>query len=152
MSHYLATVKWQRNDADFLGKRYSREHVWEFDGGTTVPASASPQIVPAPLSNASNVDPEEAFVAALASCHMLFFLDIASRRGIQVEHYRDTAEGRLGKNGAGKLAMTHVTLRPIAGFSGTLVPDRETLEAMHKQAHALCFIANSVTSVIDIEL
>ena len=150
MSHYLATVKWQRNDADFLAHKYSRAHVWQFDGGCEVPASASPQIVPLPWSVAANVDPEEAFIAALASCHMLFFLDIAAAKGYQVDSYTDAAEGHMGKNQQGNIAVVKATLHPLANFSGAKLPDKTTIESMHHEAHAQCFIANSVTTDITI--
>jgi organic hydroperoxide reductase OsmC/OhrA len=152
MSHYLATVRWQRNDGDFRARTYSREHLWEFDGGTVVPASASPQIVPLPMSNAVNVDPEEAFVASLSSCHMLFFLDLAARAGYQIDSYVDAAEGRMGKNAQGKTAMTEVTLHPVALFSGPEQPDSATIASLHHKAHELCFIANSVTTAVAIAL
>lgn len=150
MSHYLATVKWQRNDADFLAHKYSRAHVWQFDGGCEVPASASPQIVPLPWSVAANVDPEEAFIAALASCHMLFFLDIAAAKGYQVDSYTDAAEGHMGKNQQGKIALVKATLHPLANFSAAKLPDKTTIESMHHEAHAQCFLANSVTTDITI--
>lgn len=152
MSQHTATVKWQRHHADFLANKYSRAHVWQFDGGCEVPASASPAIVPLPWSTAENVDPEEAFVAALASCHMLFFLSLAAARGFQVDSYTDTAAGRMAKNAAGKLAITAVTLHPVTQFSGTTQPDQATIAALHHEAHAACFIANSVTTAITIEL
>lgn len=148
MSHYLATIRWERNSTDFLANRYSREHVWEFDGGTIVPASASPQIVPLPFSNAANVDPEEAFVAALSSCHMLFFLDLASRAGFEIERYIDKAEGVMGKNAQGKIAMTRVTLQPAVTFTGANRPERAAIDKLHHKAHDLCFIANSVTTEV----
>ena len=112
MSAYVARVEWRRNGQDFLDDRYSRAHEWAFDGGVTVPASASPHIVPLPFSVAENVDPEEAFVASLSSCHMLFFLSLAARRGIVIDEYVDEAEGYLEKAADGKLTMTRVILRP----------------------------------------
>ena len=152
MSHYLATVKWQRNDADFLANKYSRAHVWQFDGGCEVPASASPHIVPLPLSCAEHVDPEEAFIAALASCHMLFFLSIAAARGFQVDSYVDAAEGVMRKNSTGKIAITAVVLHPVTTFSGATEPTPDELAAMHHEAHESCFIANSVTTQISVAL
>lgn len=152
MSHHIATVKWLRDDADFVANKYSRAHVWQFDGGCEVPASASPSIVPLPWSCAEHVDPEEAFVASLASCHMLFFLSIAAACGFQVDSYVDQAEGRMGKNAAGKIAITAVVLRPVALFSGAQLPDQDTIAAMHHEAHESCFIANSVTTEISISL
>ena len=144
MSTYVATVRWERGGAQFTDNRYSRLHWWDFDGGTTVPGSASPHTVPLPYSDASAVDPEEAFVAALASCHMLFFLSIAARRGFRVESYRDEATGSLTTNADGMLSMTSVALRPHATFVGDSVPDGEAVNRMHQEAHHECFIANSV--------
>lgn len=152
MSHYTAVVAWQRDeDAAFTDNRYSRAHVWQFDGGVEVPASASPQVVPLPLSKAAAVDPEEAFVAALASCHLLWFLSLAARRGFVVEHYRDEAHGVLAKNAAGKLAMTEVTLRPEVTFAGARQPTPEEHAALHHEAHEECFIARSVTTTLRCE-
>ena len=122
MSEYTATVSWQRGDARFVDNRYSRAHEWKFDGGTVVPASSSPHSVPVPLSDPRGVDPEEAFVAALSSCHMLWFLSIAAKRGFAVESYEDNAVGYLEKNDAGRMAMTRVILRPAVRFSGEPVP------------------------------
>ena len=147
MSTYIATITWQRGDQDFLDNDYSRGHEWSFDGGLTVPASAAPDIVPLPLSVAENVDPEEAFVASLSSCHMLFFLSLAQRRKIVIDEYRDDAVGYLEKNDQGRMAMTRVVLRPRCTYPGE-APDRETLEKLHHKAHELCFIANSVTSEV----
>lgn len=154
MSHspYFATIKWQRHDAEFLANRYSRAHLWQFDGGCEVPASASPHIVPHPWSELGNVDPEEAFVASLASCHMLFFLAIAAARGFQVDSYTDAAEGHMSKNPQGKIAITTAALHPVAEFSGPKIPDQATIEAMHHEAHERCFIANSVTTNITIDI
>ncbi|MEH6813213.1 MAG: OsmC family protein, partial [Motiliproteus sp.] len=144
MSEYSATVQWQRGDQDFLSNRYSRGHEWLFDGGVRVPASSSPHIVPLPYSVAENVDPEEAFVAALSSCHMLFFLYLAARRGFVVDQYTDNALGLMAKNDQGKLAMTEVRLRPKVDFSGATIPTPAELEDMHHVSHDECFIANSV--------
>lgn len=149
-STYLATVKWQRHDAEFLANKYSRAHVWAFDGGCEVPASASPHIVPQPWSEQANVDPEEAFIASLASCHMLFFLSIAAARGFQVDSYTDQAEGQMSKNPQGRIAITDAALHPVTEFSGPKIPDKATIEAMHHEAHDRCFIANSVTTNITI--
>ena len=148
---HTALIRWQVGAADFLGKRYSRAHTWTFDGGVVVPASSSPHVVPLPMSDASAVDPEEAFVASLASCHMLWFLDIASRAGYAVESYEDAADGRMGRNGAGKLVVDLVTLRPRSRFAGARVPDAATLAALHHEAHEECFLANSVRCEIRCE-
>lgn len=144
MSKYTAIIRWQRDGQDFLDDNYSRGHMWEFDGGLRVPASASPDIVPLPKSVAENVDPEEAFVAAISSCHMLFFLSIAAKKGYLVDNYTDCAVGEMSRNEQGKLAMTKVMLRPKVEFAGDKRPSREQLEKMHEQSHELCFIANSV--------
>jgi len=144
MGEYSAVVVWQRNGEVFTDNRYSRGHVWRFDGGVEVPASSSPHSVPIPLSVAAAVDPEEAFVAALSSCHMLWFLSIAAKKGYRVENYRDEAIGVMSKNAEGKLAMTKVTLHPKIEFGGDRLPNKEDIEAMHHQAHEECFIANSV--------
>jgi organic hydroperoxide reductase OsmC/OhrA len=146
MSEYTAVITWARDGAAFTDNRYSRGHRWSFDGGIEVAASASPHVVPLPLSVAAAVDPEEAFVAALASCHMLWFLSIAAKRGFVVESYRDAATGVMAKNAAGKVAMTKVTLHPAVAFSGKLRPTPAQHQAMHHEAHEQCFIANSVTT------
>jgi organic hydroperoxide reductase OsmC/OhrA len=151
MSNYSATISWSRNGQIFTDNRYSRGHSWRFDGGTEVPASASPQIVPLPMSVEAAVDPEEAFVAALSSCHLLWFLSIAAKRGYVVDSYVDEAAGLMAKNDAGKLMMTTVTLRPLVVFGGTKQPDQAALEALHHAAHEQCFIANSVRSDVRIE-
>ena len=152
MAHlHTALIRWHVGDSDFLGKRYSRAHTWSFDGGAVVPASSSPHVVPVPMSDAGAVDPEEAFVAALASCHMLWFLDIASRAGHAVESYEDAADGRMGRNAAGKLVVDVVTLRPRTRFAGARVPDAATLAALHHEAHEECFLANSVRCEIRCE-
>lgn len=152
MSSYVARVEWRRDGQDFLDDKYSRAHEWAFDGGVTVPASASPHIVPLPCSVAENVDPEEAFVASLSSCHMLFFLSLAARRGIVVDEYVDEAEGYLEKAADGKLTMTRVILRPRATYAGDDAPDAATIEALHHRSHELCFIANSVKTEILTEI
>lgn len=152
MSEYLATTRWERGAQKFTDRQYSRAHEWRFDGGLTVPASASPEIVPLPLSVAENVDPEEAFVASLSSCHLLFFLDLAARDGYIVDEYTDDAIGLLEKNAAGKSWISKVVLRPKVSFSGDKLPDRAKIEALHHQAHELCFIANSVKTDVVTEI
>ena len=151
MGEYTAKLEWQRNGAAFTDNRFSRVHRWSFDGGADVPASASPLVVPPPLSDPAGVDPEEAFVAAIASCHMLWFLSLAAKQGFLVDHYRDDAVGVLEKNGEGKQAVTRVTLRPDIGFSGDKRPSPDELEALHHKAHDNCFIANSVHTEITVE-
>jgi organic hydroperoxide reductase OsmC/OhrA len=148
MSHYTSTIRWERGVQPFLDNRYSRAHVWRFDGGIEVPASSSPSVVPLPMSRAEAVDPEEAFVASLSSCHMLWFISIAAKRKFTVDSYEDQAEGVMEKNAEGKLAMTKVTLHPLVKFSGATVPDRTQLDALHHAAHEQCFIANSVRSEV----
>ena len=148
---YTSKILWERNGANFSDNRYSRKHVWRFDGGIEVPASSSPQVVRVPLSDAAAVDPEEAFVASLASCHMLWLLDIAARAGFIIDSYVDDAVGILAKNSAGKLAMTTVTLKPNVIFSGDKLPSREDIERMHHKAHDECFIATSVKSEVRCE-
>lgn len=152
MSEYPATIRWHRGGQSFVDEAYSRAHQWEFDGGLTVPASASPQIVPAPYSAAENVDPEEAFVASLSSCHMLFFLSLAARRGITVDTYVDQAVGLLGQDTGGNTAMIRVRLRPEASYSGSNIPSPEEIERLHERAHELCFIANSVKTEVVTEI
>ena len=151
MSEYKVTVQWERQDQVFTDNRYSRGHAWIFDGGIEVPASSSPHVVPLPYSNANAVDPEEAFVAALSSCHLLSFLYIAARRGFRVDSYADDAVGILEKDPSGRLSMTRVTLRPQTSFSGDHLPTESELQAMHHQAHEECFIANSVKTDVRCE-
>jgi organic hydroperoxide reductase OsmC/OhrA len=148
---FSSTVVWQRGDQPFGDQRYSRAHEWQFDGGLHVPASSSPLSVPVPMSNPACVDPEEALVAATASCHMLFFLSLAARQGYVIDLYCDQAVGLLGKNSEGKLAMTRISLRPRITFSGAAVPDAAQLAALHHAAHQQCYIANSLTTEIVVE-
>lgn len=151
MSEYTATVSWNRDGAAFLDSRYSRAHRWRFDGGLEVPASSAPTSVRPPLSDPSAVDPEEAFVAALSSCHMLWFLAIAAKRGFLVDSYQDEAIGVMARDSAGKLAMTVVTLRPRVEFSGERMPGPADIDAMHHEAHEACYIASSVKSDVRVE-
>ena len=151
MSTYTAGIRWSRGGQKFTDNRYSRAHTWRFDGGAVVPASSSPAVVPLPMSEAGAVDPEEAFVASLSSCHMLWFLSIAAKQGYTVDAYADDASGVMAKNAAGKLAMTTVTLRPLVTFSGAKLPDRAALDALHHAAHGECFIAASIRSEVIIE-
>ena len=147
---YRATIVWRRDGGDFAKGRYSRAHEWRFDGGITVPGSASPSVVPAPFSRQDAVDPEEAFVAALSSCHMLTFVDLARRAGIVVESYEDEAVGIMERIAPNKMAITRVTLKPRIVFGGA-VPDKAKLDELHHQAHEACFIANSVKTEIKVE-
>jgi organic hydroperoxide reductase OsmC/OhrA len=151
MSTYTATIRWSRKGGDFAKGQYSRAHEWAFDGGLTVPASPSPHIVPAPWNDPAGVDPEEAFVASLSSCHMLFFVDFARRGGWVIDSYVDEAEGVMEKNAAGKMAMTRVTLRPKIEWGGDKRPDEAAIADLHHRAHEACFIANSVTSEVSVE-
>jgi organic hydroperoxide reductase OsmC/OhrA len=152
MSTYNATVRWNCRESreGFAKGQYSRAHEWSFDGGTIVPASASPHIVPAPWSNAAAVDPEEAFVAALSSCHMLFFLDFARRAGFVIENYVDEAEGIMEERPDGNMAMTSVTLWPHVTWAGDR-PDEAAIAELHHRAHEACFIANSVTTKVTVQ-
>ena len=150
MAHeHRATIVWRRNGEDFAKGRYSRAHEWRFDG-VSVPASASPGVVPAPFSRQDAVDPEEAFVAALSSCHMLTFVDMARRVGIVIESYEDEAVGTMERIAPGRMAITRVTLRPRIAFAGE-IPDSAQLDELHHQAHEACFIANSVTTKVTID-
>lgn len=152
MSEYVATIHWERGKQAFADEKYSRAHEWRFDGGAIVPASASPDIVPLPMSVAENVDPEEAFVASLSSCHMLFFLHIAAGSGFVIDEYTDEAVGHMDKNADGQIVMTKVVLRPKASYSGDKIPDQAKVEKMHHRAHELCFIANSVRTEVVMEI
>ena len=151
MSHYSAETLWERKDADFLDNRYSRRHLLRFDGGLEVPGSSSPSVVPLPMSDASALDPEEAFVSSLSSCHMLWFLTMAVKRKFRVDRYFDAATGVMEKNAEGKVAMTLVTLHPEVTFSGERQPTREELDKLHHDAHEACFIANSVKTEVRCE-
>jgi organic hydroperoxide reductase OsmC/OhrA len=153
MSQYTATVIWQRRENEgYTDNKYSRAHQWLFDGGATVSASSSPYVVPLPYSVEDNVDPEEAFVASLSSCHMLFFLSVAAKRQLVVERYVDRPIGIMEKNHQGTMAMTKVTLRPEICFSPNTPVTKKQLEAMHYQSHDQCFIASSVKTEIVIEI
>lgn len=152
MSNYKATVRWSRSaDDHFASGRYSRAHEWAFDGGTVVPASASPDNVPPGTANVAAVDPEEAFIAAISSCHMLFFIDYARRDGFVVDEYHDDAVGILEKRSDGKIAVTRVTLRPKVAWSGDRKPTVAEMAHLHHRSHEDCFIANSVNTEVIIE-
>ncbi len=151
MADYNATIRWFASPGeDFAKGQYSRAHSWSFDGGAIVDASASPTIVPPPWANPEGVDPEEAFVASLSSCHMLFFLDFARRSGVIVTSYEDEADGEMHKGDDGRIRITKVTLRPQIVFGGD-EPDQAAIDALHHKAHEACFIANSVTAEISVE-
>jgi len=151
MSEHKATISWKRTSEDFLKGRYSREHTWTFDGGLSVPASPAPAVVPAPWSNPANIDPEEAFVASISSCHMLTFLFVASRQGFQVDSYQDEAVGVTTKNEKGVPWVSSVTLRPKIGYSGEKSPTRQEQEHLHHLSHEQCYIANSVKTEITVQ-
>ena len=151
MTDYHASIAWHRDGAKFTDNRYRRAHTWTFDEGLEVPASASPHSVPLPLSEARAVDPEEALVAAVSSCHMLWFLSIAAKRGFVVERYTDAPVGTLGTNAKGKDVITVITLRPDIDFGGVARPTSDDLAAMHHEAHEVCCLANSVTAEVRIE-
>lgn len=151
MHTYTATVLWTRPpDAPFKDNKYSRAHEWRFDGGTVVPASSSPLSVRVPLSNPAAVDPEEALVAAVSSCHMLFFLSYAASGGFVIDRYEDEAVGELEKNAKGAMAITRVRLRPQITWIGA-PPSQEQLDKLHHRSHDSCYIANSITAEIVIE-
>ncbi len=151
MHKYEAKITWNRNGAKFLGQHYSRGHEWALDGGIKVPASASPQAVRAPFSVAEAIDPEEALVAAASSCHMLFFLSLASKQGFVVDSYMDEPFGIVEKNQEGKFAVTRITLRPKIQFSGEKLPSASELSTLHHTAHEECYIANSIKSEVVVE-
>lgn len=151
MHRYEARIAWNRNGAAFTDNRYSRGHEWSFDGGIKVPASSSPSVVPAPMSIAAAVDPEEALVASTSSCHMLWFLNLAAKQGFVIERYEDDAFGVMEKNSRGKLAFTRITLRPDIVFSGGRTPTGDELAALHHRAHDECFIANSLNFEVVVE-
>lgn len=149
MAHvYTADILWQRGEQPFTDRKYSRGHTWHFDGGVTVPGSSSPLVVKPPLSREDAVDPEEAFAAALASCHMLFFLDYASRAGFRIDRYEDNAAAEMGKDETGKVYVAKVTLKPRIVWSGDKKPAAADIADLHHKSHAVCFIANSVRSEV----
>lgn len=152
MHEYTATTRWQRHATEaFTDHRYHRRHDWRFDGGAVVAGSSSPLSVPLPHSDAAAVDPEEAFVAALSSCHLLWFLSLAAKAGWVVDGYHDDAVGTMTHDARGRVAITQVTLRPRVRFGGGRQPTPEQHEALHHQAHERCYIANSVTSAVHCE-
>ena len=149
MAAYAAIVEW-RSDGRFREGSYSRAHSWTFDGGAVVPASASPHVVAAPMSDPAGVDPEEALVASVSSCHMLWFLHLARDSGLDVAAYRDEARGTMGKDERGRMAVTRIVLRPHIEFAGE-APDPDALARLHHEAHEKCFIANSLRTEIVVE-
>ena len=151
MQQFEATVAWRRDAQQFVDQRYSRAHAWRFDGGLKVPASSSPQSVPVPMSDPAAVDPEEALVAAASSCHMLFFLSLAAKAGFVVDEYLDHPCGTLDQDARGRMAMTRIALRPAIAFSGERLPSPAEVARLHEQAHALCYVANSLSTTITVE-
>ncbi len=154
MTTFTADTVWSRGDtpaAEFLASRYSRRHLLRFDGGADVAGSSSPHSVPLPYSDAAAVDPEEAFVSSLSSCHMLFFLAFAAKRGYCIDRYADAASGELERDSAGRMSMTVVTLRPAVDFSGDRRPSAADIAQLHHQAHEACYIANSVKTEVRVE-
>ena len=151
MSEHKATIRWQRTSPDFLKGKYSREHTWVFDGGATVAASPSPAVVPGPYANPANVDPEEAFVASVSSCHMLTFLYLASKQGFQVDQYDDEAVGVTTKNDRGVPWVSVITLHPRIAYGGARRPTPAEVEGLHHAAHEQCFIANSIKTEVKVE-
>lgn len=151
MSRHTAEILWTRGDQPFIDKRYSRRHLIRFDGGVEVAGSSSPHVVPLPYSAADAVDPEEAFVAALASCHMLTFLQLAALKRLVVDRYEDAAEGELARKADGRMYVATVTLRPAVRFAGPDSPTPAELTALHHAAHEQCFIANSVLTEVRCE-
>ncbi len=151
MAQYSAEVIWERGAAVFTDNRYSRRHRRRFDGGLEVPGASSPHSVPVPLSDPGALDPEEAFIAALSSCHMLWFLSIAAKHGYRVDRYRDRASGVMSQDAAGRWHIGVVTLRPETQFSGALLPSPQQIDALHHEAHAECYIAHSVTAQVRCE-
>jgi len=152
MSKYVATIRWTRKpDEAFLDGRYSRAHRWSFDGGAEVAASSSPSVVRVPFSDPAGIDPEEALVASLSSCHMLFFLDFARAAKFLVESYEDEAEGVMEKGADGRVRMARATMRPLIRFGGERRPTEAEIADLHHRAHDACYIANSVTTEVRIE-
>jgi organic hydroperoxide reductase OsmC/OhrA len=151
MSQHTAEILWLRGEQDFCSNRYSRKHLLRFDGGAEVAGSSSPHVVPLPMSDAAAVDPEELFIASIASCHMLWFLSIAAKHGFCVDRYADMPVGVMQKNKNNRMAITLVTLKPAVDFSGEKRPTIQQIDAMHHEAHGECFIANSVTTDIRCE-
>lgn len=153
MYDYHAKISWNRGEGEkYTNNEYSREHWWEFEAGLKIPASPSHHIVPPPFSNPFKIDPEEAFVASLSSCHMLFFLSLCAEEGYVVDTYTDNAVGVLSRIARNKIAMTKVTLYPKATYSGDKPLSQNHIDRLHHKAHEQCFIANSVTTEIVIEI
>jgi len=151
MSEHVATIEWSRDGQAFSDNKYGRAHDWRFDGGAVVRGSSAPSGVPEPMSDPAAVDPEEALVAAVSSCHMLFFLAFARKDGFVVDRYRDDAVGLLARDERGKVSITTITLRPEATFSGETQSDAAALADLHHRAHEACYIANSIRAEVVVE-
>lgn len=153
MADHRATISWTTDvaPADFARGRYSREHAWSFDGGVTVAGSSSPSVVPLPWSSAAAIDPEEAFVASVASCHMLTFLYLAGKRGFALAGYRDDAVGVMTKGANGVPWVSRITLRPVLAWTGDRRPSAAELADLHHHAHEQCFISNSIRTEVVVE-
>lgn len=151
MSEHKAIIRWKCTSTEFLKGKYSREHTWTFDGGATVPASPSPSNVPAPWSNPAHVDPEEAFVASVSSCHMLTFLFLAYKQGFQVDSYEDESVGVMTRNHQGVTWISRVTLNPRIAYSGDKRPTPDDESQLHHLAHEQCFIANSIKTEVVVQ-
>ncbi|HET6336529.1 MAG TPA: OsmC family protein [Polyangiales bacterium] len=152
MGEYKATIRWQQSEGNFREGTYSRKHTWSFDGGLSLPASSSPQVVKVPYSDPAGVDPEEAFVAAISSCHMLTFIYLAQKRGFEIESYEDDAVGKLSKNEQRVSWVSSVVLSPRILYRGERVPTREELQKLHDDSHHECFIAQSVKTDIRVNI
>jgi len=150
MPNYKATIHWKRSGAKFLDHKYQRTHTWTFDNGLRLKAAASPHIVGKSFTDSSVIDPEEAFIASVGSCHMLWFLSLAAGMGFVVNKYSDQSEGTLEKNSEGHMAMTKVLIQPMVSFEADNAPSQEDFLKLHREAHRKCFIANSVKSDIEI--
>jgi organic hydroperoxide reductase OsmC/OhrA len=150
MAEHKATISWKRTSEEFLKGKYSREHTWSFDGGLSVPASPSPSVVPAPWSNPASIDPEEAFVASISSCHMLTYLFVAAKQGFQIDSYQDEAVGTMSKGANGVPWVSLVTLNPRIVYSGTKLPPPADEEKLHHLAHEQCYIANSIKTEVKV--
>jgi len=148
LSKHTANIRWERRTLPFEQNRYSRVHEWAFDGGMKLRASSSPGVVPAPLSDPAAVDPEEAFLASLSSCHMLWFLSLAAAKGITVDAYEDEAEGTLVPLGDGRRALGNIRLHPKVTLGSQASP--EQIERLHREAHHQCFLANALRADLEV--
>jgi organic hydroperoxide reductase OsmC/OhrA len=150
MNSYTATIIWKRGQQAFTDGKYSREHLVSFDGGASIAGSSSPHVVRVPLSREDAADPEEMLVASLSACHMLFFLDFARRAGFTIDSYEDAAEGVMGKDERGRVAMTNVRLKPNIVWSGEKRPSAAEIDDLHHKSHEACFIANSFRGEVEV--